>query len=184
MRMRILSLTIATLALPLFAQPSRRMPGAPAGYFASSAETLIRQAMEQLGNEKKTFEKDLDVLQHLHAADVALTDPMQPYNAIQKATDEVAAAKLSATDFAVTQGLIRLGEALAEAGRSPTTADFGRLRATLRREAMTPAIVLVARNGARLQDETLAWMKVQDLIGAHLRTIAEITSAGLRAAQQ
>ena len=156
------------------------MPSTQAGF----AETAVKQAMDQLVAQKKIYDRDLEVLQHLKNADAALTDPMQPNNAIQKAFDEVDTAKGLTSDFIVTQGVIKASSALEDARRSPVSADFGQLRTIVRTEAIGPASRVVARNGSRLQDETLAWIRVQELISSHLRSLAEIGAQSLRAAQQ
>ena len=139
--------------------------------------------MEQLANRKKIFERDLAVLQHLRTADNALADTMQPNNAIEKAFEEVQAAHRLDPDFDVIQGVIKAERALEEARRSATTADFGHLRGIVRGEAGGPAARVVARNGTKLQEETLAWIKVQELISSHLRALSEIAADSLRAVQ-
>lgn len=179
---------LVIVSMPLFAQvppPRRGVVIRPSrGPQAFTAEAAVKQAMEQLGEEKKIYDRDLEVLKHLRNADIALTDPMQPNNAIEKAFDEVGTAKGLNPDFLVYQGCVKAAQALEDAKRSPMSADFGRLRATLRSEATGPATRVVARNGARLQDETLAWIRIQELISSHLRQLAEITSESLRAAEQ
>jgi len=97
---------------------------------------------------------------------------------------KVGAAKALRPEFATMQGVIKAQEELENARRSPASADFGRLRASIRSEAIAPAVKVVARNGLRLQEETLSWLKVQELIATHLRTVAELTGDNLRAAQQ
>lgn len=187
MRTCVVTLLATVVCVPLLAQTprGRRVYGPmPAAAQAATAENAVKQAIEQLGNEKKAYDRDLEVLDHLRSADLALTDPVQPYNAIEKAYDEVERAKSMATDLLVSDGIIKVERQIEDARRSPTVADFGRLRASLRSDAIGPAARLVARNGAKLQDETLAWIRVQELIAAHLRQLAEITSASLRAAQQ
>lgn len=178
------------VTLPLGAQSDRSsrstrgvMPRGNAPQ-AINAETAIRAAAETLANEKKNFDRDLEVLRHLRAVDAALTDPMQPLIAVEKAYEEVSAAKQLRPEFVTLQGIVRAQEELENARRSPSTADFGRLRAFVRSEATTPAMRVAARNGLRLQDETLAWLRVEELIATHLRTLAEITGESLRAADQ
>ena len=156
----------------------------PRGPQAAAAEMAVKQAAEQLGNDRKMYERDLEVLRHLRAADEVLTDPMQPLTAVQKAYEEVGAAKALRPEFATMQGVIKAQEELESARRSPASADFARLRASIRSEAIAPAVKVVARNGLRLQEETLSWLKVQELIATHLRTVAELTGDNLRAAQQ
>ena len=186
MRTIVLALLTTTLSLPLIAQPSRRTGERPmsVSFLAGQAEGAIKQAMQQVAAMKAKYDRDLDVLRHLRAADEALTDPMQPNNAIQKALDEIQAAKAQNPEFLVMQGVINAERAVESARLSPATADFGRLRGTIRTEAIGPAARVVARNGAILQEETLAWLRVQELISTHLRTIAEISAGSLRAAQQ
>lgn len=187
MRTTFVALMTTIVCLPLLAQAPRGRrvyPTMAPGSYAVNAEAAVKQAMDQLAAEKKAYDRDLEMLDHLRAADNALTDPVQPYNAIEQAYGSVERAKSMATDLLVSDGIIKVERQIEEARRSPTVADFGRLRASLRAEAIGPAARLVARNGAKLQDETLAWIRVQELIAGHLRQLAEITSASLRAAQQ
>ncbi len=188
MRTFIVVLLIGTFSLPLIAQrsPSRRVVERPmsANMQAGVAESAIKQAMQQVAAVKARYDRDLDVLGHIRAADEALTDPMQPNNAIQKAFEEISAAKALNPEFLVLQGVIAAERELEAARLSPATTDFGRLRGIIRAEAAGPAARLVARNGAVLQEETLAWLRVQELISSHLRTVAEISAESLRAAQQ
>ncbi len=151
---------------------------------AGQAEGAVKQAMQQVAAMKARYDRDLDVLRHLRAADEALTDPTQPNNAVQKALEEIGAAKTLNPEFLVMQGVINAERAVEAARLSPATADFGRLRGTIRTEAIGPVTRVVARNGAILQEETLAWLRVQEMIASHLRTIAEISAESLRAAQQ
>jgi len=155
---------------------------------ADAAEIAVKQAAEQLTIIKKICERDVDVLRHLRTADDALTDPMQPTNAVQKAYEEVDAAKSLAQspvpEFLVLQGVIRAEREVEGARRSPMTADFGHLRSVLRAEALGPASRVAVRDALRLQDEALAWLKVQQLIADHLRAIAEISNQTLRASEQ
>ncbi len=188
MRTAAANLLLVLCSIPLLGQPGppsqrgiRFMP--PRGPQAGTAEMAIKQAIEQLGNEKKLYDRDLEVLRHLRGADEALTDAMQPLTAVQKAYEEVGAAKALRPELPVMQGIIKSQEELENARRSPLSADFGRLRAALRSQAIGPAARIVARNGLRLQDEALSWLKVQELIAVHLRTLAEITGESLRAAQ-
>ncbi len=151
---------------------------------ADAAEIAVKQAAEQLTIIKKICERDVDVLRHLRTADDALTDPMQPTNAVQKAYEEVDAAKSLNPEFLVYQGVIRAEREVEGARRSPMTADFGHLRSVLRTEALGPASRVAVRDALRLQDEALAWLKVQQLIADHLRAIAEISNQTLRASEQ
>jgi hypothetical protein len=189
MRTFIVQLVIVMFCLPLMAQSPRTSRGGvsrvvPRNMLAGSAESAIRQAMDMLVAEKKMFDRDLEVLRDLHGAEDALVDPTQPNNAIQKSYEQVDAAKALNPDFLVMQGVITSQRALEQARLSPASTDFGRLRGIIRSEALAPAARLVARNGARLQDETLAWIKIQELISSHLRSLAEISAESLRAAQQ
>lgn len=173
-------------SMPVLAQrepPQRGGRMTPRGPQALAAESAVRQAVEQLGNERKSYDRDLEVLRHLRAADEALIDSMQPLTAVQRAYEEVSAAKVLHPDYPVSQGVVRTLEELENARRSPAAADFGRLRTILRTEAVGPAAKAVVRNGIRLQDETVSWLRVQELIATHLRTLAEVTGESLRAAQ-
>jgi len=151
---------------------------------AEMAEGAVKQAMQQLGDVKKTCERDIGVLTHLRAADDVLTDPMQPENAVQKAFEEVGAAKALVPDFLVMQGVVHAERVLEDARRSPMTADFGRVRALLRDEAVGPASRVAVRDALRLEDEAMAWLRVQQLIAEHLRSISEISNQSLRAAER
>ena len=180
----LLLVTLSTALQGQSAPPPRGMRVIPRGPQAAAAEMAVKQAAEQLGNDKKMYDRDLEVLRHLRAADEVLTDPMQPLTVVQKAYEEVGAAKALYPEFATMQGVIKVQEDLKNARLSPASADFGRLRAMIRSEAIAPAVKVVARNGLRLQEETLSWLKVQELIATHLRTLAELTGDNLRAAQQ
>jgi hypothetical protein len=183
MRRSVIALSIATIAWPIVAQtPPRRVSRTTMS--ADAAESAVKQASEQLGLSRKICERDIGVLMHLRAADDALADAMQPTNAVQKAFEEVGAAKGLGPEFFVMQGVIRTERALEDARRSPMTADFGRLRSTLRDEAVGPASRVAVRDALRLEDEALAWLKVQQLIADHLRAISEISSQSLRAAER
>lgn len=163
--------------------PPRFMPGSQ----GAMAEGAIKSAMEQLANDRKIFDRDIEVLRYLRLAEEALTDPMQPNNAIQKAIDNVEKAKSvppQPIDFTVLQGVIKVSKELESARLSPMGADFGRLRSILRSEAIGPAARLVARNGAKLQEETAAWIRIQEMIISHLRQLSDITGDSLRAASQ
>jgi hypothetical protein len=187
MRTSVVVLLIATLSVPLIAQPSssRRLERPQSRSMqAGTAESAIKQAMEQLAATRAKCDRDLEVLRHVRAADDALIDPMQPHNSIEKALEEISAAKLLNPELLVQQGLIAGERALEGARLSPGTADFGRLRGIIRTEAAGPAVRVVARNGAALQEEALAWLRVQELISSHLRTVVEISAESLRAAQQ
>ncbi len=179
-------LTIA-LSIPLLAQPapSRRTPHpSQRGQEAGGAEGYVKQAAEQLLPIKKRFDRDLEVMRRINNVDEALSDESQRYNAIQKACDEIDEAKRLEPEFLVKQGVVAAQQALDQARRSPGSADLGRLRTLVRTEAAAPALRAVARNGTLLQEELLAWIKVQELISAHLRSLAEISAESVRAAQQ
>jgi len=178
------------IAGTLLAQPSPRRPPR-ATPFADSAESAIKQANEQLTALKKLCERDIAVLQHVRLADAALADPMQPFNSVQKAKDEmVTARKLEEStpgvmpDFLVVQGITKVQHELDSAGMSPATADFGRLRSVLRTEALGPASRSAIRDTSSLQDELLAWLRVQQLIGDYVKTLSEISGQTLRASEQ
>src|SRR4029079_18575309 len=127
-----------------FAQAQR--PPRWAGQQTVMAETAIKNAMEQLTNERKVDARELDVRQHIRAADDALADAMQPNNAIQKALDEISEAKRLNPDVVVMNGVLKaLGE-LENAHRSPMAADFDHMRTTVRSDAAGPASRAVARN--------------------------------------
>lgn len=178
MRIR-LAVLVTVAAASLIAQPSRRPPSR-----AQAAEMAVKQAAEQVAAEKKEVERAVDVLRRLRNADRALADAMQPATAIQTAFEEVEAARALGPDFLVLQGIARTSRKLQDARRSPASADFGHLRSILRDEAVGPASRVAVQHALLLQDEALAWMKVQELVAVHLRTISEITGESLRASQE
>ncbi|HKS24058.1 MAG TPA: hypothetical protein VJZ76_14740 [Thermoanaerobaculia bacterium] len=187
--MRRLFVVLMLAAVAAFSQtpPGRRVrPPGPRPNFpgAENAEMSVKQSMERLASERKTFETDAAVLGHLRTADDALVDAMQPSNALQKAYEEVIEAKRLGPDFTVLQGVIAAERELEGARRSPISADFGHLRTVVRNEALGPATRVVIRNAQRLQEETVAWMKVQELIAAHVRTLSDIASQSLQASQK
>jgi hypothetical protein len=184
MRRFAIALLMAALAGSTAAQTSPRPMRPRPSPSADIAEGAVKQAMQQLGDIKKICERDIGILTHLRAADDALTDPMQPANAVQKAYEEVGAAKVLVPDFLVMQGVIRAERVLEDARRSPMTTDFGRARSVLRDEAVGPASRVAVRDALRLEDETLAWLRVQQLIADHLRAISEISNQSLRAAER
>jgi hypothetical protein len=162
-----------------------RPPTGPRGTpGANAAEMNVKQAMEQLANMKKMYDRDVEVLNHLRGADDALADNMQPSNAIQKAYESVVKAHTLLPEFLVLQGVIKSEQELESARRSPMTADFGHVRSVLREDALGPASRLAERNALRLQEEALAWLRVQELISAHVRTLTEISGDSLRASQR
>jgi hypothetical protein len=174
---------LVVVSMPLLAQrPPRRPP--PPSQGVMSAEMAVKGAMERLGNERKAIEVMLQVLAHIRSSDRALTDPMQPSIAVEKAFEEMSEAERKNTDFLLRQGLIRSRQELDAARRSPASADFPRLRAIIRDEALGPASRIVVRNATALQAETLAWIGVQELIASHLKSLADITGESLRAAQE
>jgi hypothetical protein len=175
---------ILTDASEAYAQGPSPRPNPRVVSRAMSAESAVKQAMEQLGDERKIFERDVAVLRHIREADEALTDPMQPTIAIQKAYDHIDEAKRLMPEFVVMQGLIKVHDELTEARRSPISADFGRLRASMNSNAERPASRVAVRNALRLEDETLMWIKVQEMIALHLRTLSEIAGESLRASQK
>jgi len=177
----ICAVLVLALSSALFAQPARVRPIGPA---AMNAEMSIKQAMEALGNQRKIVDRDLEVLRHLKSADTALTDPMQPENAVQKAYEEVDKAKTLQPAPLVYEGVIKIERELEAARLSPMSADFGRLRARLLEFALGPASRVVARNALRLEEETLAWLRVQELISQHVRMLSEIASDSMRTAQE
>jgi hypothetical protein len=151
---------------------------------ASGAEAAIKGSIEALTAFKKLYDRDVEVLNVLRAADDALADNMQPSVSIQKAYESVTKAHDLHPDFLVDQGVIKAEQELEAARRSPISADFGRLRTVVRTEALGPATRVVARDALRLQEETVAWLRVQEMIASHVRVLSEITGEGLRAAQQ
>ena len=185
MRRFAIALLMAAVAGSIAAQPSPRGPRGPRpSQSADLAEGAVKMAMQQLVDSKKISERDIAVLTHLRAADDALADPMQPTNALQKAYEEVGAAKSLSPEFFVMQGVIKSERVLEDARRSPMTADFGHARSVLRDDAIGPASRVVVRNALRLEDETLAWLRVQQLIADHLRSLSEISNQSLRAAER
>jgi len=188
--MRRLPLLLAiALALPSLAQtsppPPRRNPQMMRPIIrAENIETYVKQASEQLATAKKAFDRDIEVLTHVRAADNALVDNMQPANAVQKAYEEIVAAKTLNPPFDVYQGVIASERILEDARRSPMTADFGHLRSVLREQALGPASRTVVRNALRLDEEAAEWIKVQQMISDHLRAISDISSQSLRASEQ
>ena len=185
MRNVYVALVLAAISVPMLAQRSAAPPRVLRPLVgAQTAEMAVKQAAEQLVNLKKIFDRDIAVLGHLRAADEALADPMQPTVAIQKAYEHVVAAKALNPEFLVLQGVIRSERELEGARRSPISADFGRLRSIIRDEALGPASRLAAGNALRLEEDALAWIKVQELISGHLRMLSEIAGESLRASQK
>ena len=179
--MRRLVLVLLVSATALAQRPPRRAP-VPQG--ALTAEMAVKQATEKLGNDRKAIELQLKVLAHIRASDRALTDPMQPTIAVEKAFEQISEAERLNMDFLLRQGLIKSRQEIDSARKSPMSADFGRLRSILRGEALGPASRLVVRTATALHEETVAWLAVQELIGSHLKSLADITGESLRAAQE
>jgi hypothetical protein len=177
-------LCFALVAVPALAQTPPRARVVRPLMRADTAESAVKQAADQLGAERKIFERDIEVLAHLRAADAALADTMQPATAVQKAYEAVGKARSLPPEFLVMQGVIRAHQELETARRSPTNTDFGRLRSIIRDLALGPASRVAVRNALRLEDETLAWIKVQQLIADHLKVLTEIASQSLRAAEE
>lgn len=180
---RVAIAILAMASFPMLAQVPPRERGPRPQFRADAAEAAVKQSSEALVLFKKTSDRDLEVLRHLRAADAALTDPMQPNTAVQKAYEEIDAAARLQPEFLVMQGVNRAQREVEAARRSPMSADFGRLRAVVH-EAVVPASRVVVRNAMRLEEEALAWLKVQQLIGDHLRSLSEIASQSLRASDQ
>lgn len=183
MRAPFASLALLLLTVPLVAQPARtvRRPLLR----PETAEQLVKQSAEQLVEEKKVYDRDIAVLRHLQSADEALADDMQRANAIQKAFEEVGKARqIGSSSQLVAQGLIRMTNELESARRSSANADFGRLRSLLREHASGPASRVARANALKLEEEMLAWLKVQELVSVHLRQMAEVSGESLRASQE
>lgn len=181
MRPLLAFLTITFVCVAAEGQrPSRRTPPGPG---PGAAESAVQQAAERLASSRKGIERLLVVMQHVRNSDRALVDPMQPAIAVQKAFEEITEAERLNSDPYLRQGLIRARQAVEGARNSPGTADFGRLRAAIREEALGPVSRAVVRAASALQEETLAWISVQEQIATHLKTLAEITGESLRAAQ-
>lgn len=184
--MRRLFVILVLIGTSALAQPRERRTGPPLQRItpgALGAESALKQSMDALTAFKKVYDRDVEVLAHLRGADDALADTMQPSISVQKAYEEVEKADSLRPDFVVEQGVIKARQELESARRSPMSADFGHLRGIIRGEALGPAARVVARDALRLQEETISWLRVQELIAAHVRTLAEITGEGLRAAQ-
>ncbi|HEX6100530.1 MAG TPA: hypothetical protein VF432_29715 [Thermoanaerobaculia bacterium] len=186
--MRRMFVVLLVLSVPMFVPigltAQRRPPRMSITDGPLSADAVLKQSIEHLGIEKKNMDRDLQVLARIRAADRALTDPMQPSVAVEKAFEEISEAERLNADFYVQQGIIRVRQEMAAARRSPASADFGRLAALIREHALGPASRVVVRNAIRLQEETLGWIAVQEKIATHLKMLAEITGESLRASDQ
>lgn len=178
MRATAITLVILT-SVCLSAQPrGRRVTSHNAQ--TGGVETLVKDAAMRLAEQKKAIDRDLHVLAELRTADDALTDPMQPSVSVQKALDHVSKAETFVSDFHTLQGVTRVRQQLEAAKRSPAAADFGRLRAILQSEAIGPASRIVAQDGAKLTEESVAWLAAQELIVGHLRQLTETAAECLR----
>ncbi|HUO85305.1 MAG TPA: hypothetical protein VM534_09345, partial [Thermoanaerobaculia bacterium] len=153
------------------------------GPWSERAQTAVKQAAQHFGEQKKLLARDLEILSHLQNADAALADVMQRGVALQKAYEEVSEAQRLGPEFLVEQGVLRVLGELDHARRNSSSADVERVRGILRSDALGPARRLVARNGLVLQQQTLEWIRVQELIAAHLRDLAEFTGESLRRAE-
>ena len=177
-------LVLMVISTSLFAQPRpSRRPGMQV-QGVGSAELAVKQAAERLVNTRKGIELGLKVLQHIRASDRALIDPMQPSIAVQKAFEEISEAERLNPSPQLAVGIIRARQTVDAARKSPASADFGRLRATIREDALGPVQRQVVRAATQLHDETMAWLAVQELISTHLKSLADITGEGLRAADE
>ena len=149
-----------------------------------TAERSIKEAAEVLVSARKGYERNIEVLRHVRLADDALADAMQPTIAMQKAYDEIQEAKRLSPEFYVMQGVITVERALESARLSPASADFGKLRSMMKLDAVSPASRVVVRDASALGEEIGAWLKIQELVAAHVRSLSDITSQSLRAAEQ
>ena len=177
------ALIVLFAAVPLIAQaPPRGLRDAR----VEALEVRVRQMGEEFATVRKGYERDVRVLRHLRAADAALVDSMQPASAIQKAFEEVSAAESVAPppEFFLQQGLMRARQQIEAARRSPGSADFGRLRAVLREEALGPASRVTVRNAMRMQEEMEAWLRLQRVIGDHLAALSDLAGESLRESQK
>ena len=186
MRTIVTFLLAVVATVPLLAQtpplPRRVIPRG--GFPSDGAAAAVKIAIEQLTNQKKQYDRDIEVLKHIRAADSALVDPSQPMNALQKAFEEIEKAIALVPDFVVMQGLVKTRQLFEDARRSPGAADFGRLRALLTQLAERPATRVVVGNVSRLEEDILSWLKVQEAISVHLRTLSEIAGENLRVSQE
>lgn len=179
----VVSLLLVVMTSNAVAQshPPRRMH--PRGA-TLAAENAVKAAAEELERVKEMYERDVQVLAHLRAAQAALEDAMQPSVALEKAWDHVDKAKglLASHPGAVAQRTRDVHRELETARRSPSSADFDRLRGLLGRANLSAAHV-AATNALALEEQILAWIKVQQMISDHLRRMSEIAGDSLRAAQ-
>lgn len=157
-------------------------------YDVSQIETIVKDASRRLAEQKKIVDADLEVLALLRAADVALTDPMQPNVALQKAIDHVDKAQtiipFHQENHWVRQGLISMDRALDDAKRSPGAADFGRLRFLLHRDCVAPAARVAIKHSSSLQQELASWIVAQEWITAHLQLLQQVSAEAILAAQE
>ncbi|MGA7614645.1 MAG: hypothetical protein WBX15_05625 [Thermoanaerobaculia bacterium] len=166
------------VALPVAAQ-QRSHPDAPVQE-ALQAEQNLRQAMQRFAEEKKVYQRDLAVLEHLGKAHAALEDAMQPAVSLEKCHDEVEEARRLITDPLLFAGVRRVSDELESARRSPGMADFDRLRTLLVRETLNRARAIVAENSLRVQNEVAQWLAVQKGIADHLQDLNRVGADSLR----
>lgn len=177
-------LVLVVISTSLFAQPRPPRRSGIHMQGVAAAEVAVKQAAERLVHTRKAMERDLKVLQHIRASDRALIDPMQPSIAVQKAFEEISEAERLNVIPPLAIGIIKARQTVDAARKSPASADFGRLRATIRDDALGPFQRHVVRAATQLHDETVAWLAVQELISTHLKSLADITGEGLRAADE
>lgn len=183
MRISIPLLVLLTLFPPLVSAQSSRPAPRHAQFDAVQAERFLAAGAERLAERKKSYERDLGALRRIRAADEALVDPMQPAASLEKAHEELGKAKGLAADLILADGLVAAYDAIEAARRSPGSADFPRLRTIIRRECEGPARRIVLANAVALEEEILAWLKVQERIAEHLRLLSEIAGESVRASQ-
>jgi hypothetical protein len=189
LRMSI-ALGLVLASLNVHAQPGRtHVRRSPQRTFdVSQIETIVKDASRRLTEQKKIVDADLEVLALLRAADVALTDPMQPNVALQKAIDHVDKAQailpVHQENLWVRQGLISVKRVLDDARRSPGAADFGRLRFQLHRDCVAPATRVALKHSSSLQQELASWIVAQEWITGHLQLLQQVSSEAILAAQE
>jgi hypothetical protein len=138
--------------------------------------STINRMAEQLGEERKRYERSVAILRHLRTADKALIDAMQPTVAVQKALDEVMKAEGLSPN---SNSLVAMRQELERARLSPTTADFDRLRRLLRENTIDPFARGVLGTAASLQRELTAWLALQNDIANHMDALNQTIGAGL-----
>lgn len=186
MRRICVCLAVAAVALPLLAQtPSKpRPPYVQPLVRAEAIEGAIKQASTQLEQFRKVFENDIEILAHIRASDAALADAMQPMTSVETAWKEMNEANRLNPPFEVGQGVAKSLQLLDDARRSPTSADFGHIRSVIREWALGPASRRVVANAQRLEDSMTEWIKIQQMIGDHVRLMNDIAGRSLRASLQ